>query len=156
MERYAVISNCGSYRYSLTRRWSNEPTLMWVMLNPSTADAFTDDPTIRRCVGFAKGWGYGEIVVANLFALRTPSPAEMKVHPDPVGPKNDYWLKRLSAGAWMTIAAWGNHGSHLDRGTIVRPILRKLHHMGLTEAHQPKHPLYLPRETKAARWYQEA
>src|SRR5262249_14212908 len=91
VRRAAVISDCGRYRYSLTRRWGDaaEPRALFVMLNPSTADAEQDDPTIRRCIGFAKAWGMGSLEVVNLYALRATDPAALLSAPDPIGPKND-------------------------------------------------------------------
>jgi len=91
--RSAVLSDCGTYRYSLTRRWSPGPLLGWVMLNPSRADALVDDPTIRRCVGFARRWGFAGIVVRNLYALRATDPRELSRHPAPVG--------RTTTPIWM-------------------------------------------------------
>lgn len=84
--RAAVLSPCGRYRYELTRRWAPGPLVGWVMLNPSRADAHTDDPTVRRCVGFAHRWGYGGLIIRNLYALRATDPAALADHLDPVGP----------------------------------------------------------------------
>ena len=99
IERAAVISKCGAYRYSLTRRWSGAPLLTFVMLNPSTADAKEDDPTIRRCIGFARREGAGELIVANLYALRSSAPEALWSARDPIGPKNSAharWPRRAS------------------------------------------------------------
>ena len=105
----AEISRDGVYRYRLTRRWETDDRasmLRWIMLNPSTADASLDDPTIRRCMGFARAWGYGGIVVHNLYALRATDPRQLRDHPDPVGPVNDSYI-----AGWRvpTICAWGAH-----------------------------------------------
>lgn len=155
-DRSAVISPDGIYRYELRRIWGDPTRLVgWIMLNPSTADADLDDPTIRRCVGFAREWGYGGIVVRNLFALRATDPAALKVHPDPVGPENDEWLLAAGQDA-LTICAWGAHGSLRGRGTGVRDLLTaggaQLHHLGLTKDGSPRHPLYLPRTATPVPW----
>jgi hypothetical protein len=144
----AAFSSCGTYRYELRRVWNDTRGLVcWIMLNPSTADAELDDPTIRRCLRFARSWGYGGIVVHNLFALRATDPAELRRHPDPVGPGNDEWLTRGTSAA-LTVAAWGTHGALAGRADQVRTMLTRagvrLHHVGLTRAGAPRHPLYLP------------
>jgi len=99
----AVISGDGKYRYFLARRWgSTGKTVAFIGLNPSTADATLDDPTIRRCVGFAKFWGGSALHMVNLFALRSPTPASLRVASDPIGPQNDAWLTRVVAEAtWL-------------------------------------------------------
>lgn len=158
VERSAVISDCGQYRYELRRTW--EPLAehaVFVMLNPSTADALVDDPTIRRCVGFARSWGCGGIVVANLFALRATDPAILTRTADPIGPENDETLDRLCAGR-LVIAAWGasvpDYWRHRPRAVTAR--LRErgahLHHLGLTKAGHPRHPLYLSAEAARTPW----
>ncbi|MFC3175033.1 DUF1643 domain-containing protein [Novosphingobium bradum] len=148
MEKTATISACGQYRYSLTREWGSGPRVLFVMLNPSTADHLEDDPTIGRCISFAKSWGYGSLAVGNLFAFRTPSPAVLFTAPEPVGPENDEWLGRLSGSADLTVAAWGNNGSHLGRSKAVLSMLVKPHYLRLTGAGEPSHPLYLPADLK--------
>jgi hypothetical protein len=89
MERSATFDPTGRYRYSLGRRWSAGPTLAIIMLNPSQADGSVDDPTIRRCIGLAQGWGFGAIAVVNLFAYRSPHPKALRQTKDPIGPGND-------------------------------------------------------------------
>lgn len=139
----AVISACGKYRYELWRHWDDKPYCMFVGLNPSTADAMIDDPTIRRCVGFAKAWGYGALCMANLFAWRATDPKDMKAAPEPIGPDNDATLQRLAVGAGIVIAAWGAHGSYRGRAVQVLAILPTLHALKLTQDGSPGHPLYL-------------
>ncbi|MFD3920195.1 DUF1643 domain-containing protein [Streptomyces sp. NPDC058595] len=93
MIRTALISDCGRYRYRLTRTWGPGPAAVMVMLNPSTADGTQDDPTVRRCVTFADAWGCGGLIVVNLYAWRATKRAELKLAPDPVGPDNDAHLR---------------------------------------------------------------
>jgi hypothetical protein len=162
MHSEALLSDCGTYRYYLSRLWDKERTqACWIMLNPSTADAMQDDATIRRCCGFAESWGFGGIVVVNLFAFRATEPARIaaavKQGIDPVGPEND---KAILTGAVGTrlIAAWGNHGELFGRAQAVLTLLegRNLYHLGLTASGQPKHPLYLPKDTKPVLWDYQA
>lgn len=154
MQKGADISSCGKYRYSLWRIWSSDkPHALFIMLNPSTADASEDDATIRRCIGFTREWGYGGLYVANLFALRSTDPAALRHFIDPVGLKNDQYIKELAQGAGVIVLAWGNHGEYKRRADEVLNILYRLkavrlkvHHFGLTNQFQPKHPLYLPKD----------
>lgn len=106
--RGALISECGLYRYRLWRRWGIGPHATWIMLNPSTADADLDDPTIRRCIGFARAWGFSAIEVVNLFALRATNPRELGRSADPIGPDNDRHLSEAGRAAELRIAAWGH------------------------------------------------
>jgi hypothetical protein len=153
MKMDACISGCGTYRYALWRCWGSGPQVLFVMLNPSTADHQHDDPTIRRCIGFAARWGYGAVAVGNLFAFRTPSPRVLKRAACPVGRANDRWLQRLAAESSCVIAAWGNEGTFLGRDAQVRDLLKPLHALALTRQGQPRHPLYLPSGLKPALWH---
>lgn len=153
----AVLSSCGTYRYELHRTWDRAlGRVAWIMLNPSTADATVDDPTIRRCVGFARTWGYGGIVVRNLFALRATNPKGLRRVEDPIGPYNDAYLYSGADADALTVCAWGAHGRYLDRQAQVLELLRHrpLHHLstGLTSGGSPKHPLYLRNDTALTRW----
>jgi hypothetical protein len=147
----AVISACGRYRYHLGRRWADGPTLPFVMLNPSTADATIDDPTIRRCMGFARDRGFGSIAVVNIFALRATDPADMRAHPSPIGDENDAYLAAAFALAVREgapiIAAWGVHGVFRDRGRQVAAFAKSagapLQCLGVTKEGHPRHPLYV-------------
>lgn len=146
----ANLSDDGVYRYALRRWW--EPAVVkakFIMLNPSTADASTDDPTIRRCVGFARRWGMGGLVVANLYALRSTDPRLLWDHPDPVGPENDQHLRDILAGPGIVIAAWGANAKP-DRVAEFFELAgdRPVHALGLTKAGQPRHPLYLRSESE--------
>jgi hypothetical protein len=143
----ARISECGLYRYTLTRRWADGPTCVFVMLNPSTADANKDDPTIRRCIHFAKREGCGALHVVNLYAFRATKPADMVNAVDPEGPMARKYLidaaemARDSGGP--VIAAWGAHWMAADRGKEVRGIIGAMQCLGTTKAGHPRHPLYV-------------
>lgn len=153
MSASAELSPCGAYRYSLARKWHDDlPELAFIMLNPSTADAREDDPTIRRCIGFGRSLGFGSIVVGNLFALRSTDPKALMSHPDPVGPRNDQALKEIARHASEVICAWGANGNLLGRAIEVERLLRKsgIRPMALklTNGGDPAHPLYLARDCK--------
>lgn len=153
----AVLSECGKYRYRLSRRWGDGATCMFIMLNPSTADATEDDPTIRRCIAYAKSWGYGELVVTNLFAFRATNPLDMKAACDPIGPDNRrhiqeacQYVQPITAPeheCGEVVCAWGAHGSYMDQGNTVLGWLADVPinpcALALTKDGQPRHPLYL-------------
>jgi hypothetical protein len=124
---------------------------MFIMLNPSTADALVDDPTVRRCIGFARSWGYGGLYVGNLFAYRTSQPMELKQARDPVGPRCDRWLKLMMRKSKRVVAAWGVHGEYRDRASDVAYMLDEYYVLGLTRDGHPRHPLYLPANTELRR-----
>lgn len=150
MKRSAEFSRCRQYRYSLTRFWNESlPILPIIGLNPSTADEITDDPTIRRCIGFARSWGYGCIVMLNLFALRATDPKVMKAHPAPIGDANDDHLMIWTRGR-RVLCAWGANGSFMNRDRAVLDLLadRDLVCLGTTKAGHPKHPLYIRGDTQ--------
>jgi hypothetical protein len=162
MERTAKLSDCGTYRYSLGRRW-NEPMPerlpvldLWVMLNPSTADAEIDDPTIRRCIAFSRSWGADGLRVVNLFALRSTDPAALNRHPDPIGPRNDATLKLLAQATrelgGRIVCAWGAHPMAAVRGRMVLPLLGDAMCLGTTKAGAPRHPLYVRGDTALTPW----
>jgi len=140
----AVCSPCRKWRYALFRRWDKRgPKAMFIGLNPSTATEIHDDPTVRRCALFAKRWGYGSLIMANIFAYRATYPNEMKAQEDPVGPMNDFYLTELSMTANIVVAAWGAHGSFRDRGIQVARLIPRMKCLGMTKDGHPKHPLYL-------------
>lgn len=142
----AVLSPCGTYRYELRRTWAPEPAVGWIMLNPSTADADADDATIRKCARYAKAWGYGGIVVRNLYALRSRDPKALKRHADPVGPDNATHLNRAKDDA-LTVCAWGANADMADVQRTVGSLICagvRLHVLALTKDGQPGHPLFLP------------
>ncbi len=155
--RTAVLSTCRSYRYSLWRSWGDAkskpaPYVLFIGLNPSTADEQADDPTVRRCIGYAQAWGYERLCIANLFAYRATKPADMKNAADPVGPRNNRFLRELAGQADLVVAAWGTHGSFKGRDTQVRAMLPELHYLRLTKRGQPAHPLYLPKALRPVPW----
>ncbi|MEE4190381.1 MAG: DUF1643 domain-containing protein [Halieaceae bacterium] len=134
------------YRYALWRIWDRErPAVMFIGLNPSTADAKIDDPTLVRCMGFARDWGYGGVYTANLFAFRATDPRDMKAANAPIGRDNDRVILDLAARVDKVIAAWGNDGAFLDRAVAVRRLLPKLYYLKMNRSGQPAHPLYLPK-----------
>lgn len=153
----AVLSPCGAYRYTLTRGAGLGARLVnWIMLNPSTADAHINDPTIIRCIGYTRDWGYGDLVVTNLFSLRSTDPKGLRGHPDPVGPDNDRHLAEQARRADLVVCAWGADLMASRRAPAVLEILRRLgitpHVLGLTSSKQPMHPLFKARSLVARAW----
>jgi hypothetical protein len=153
MRGSAVFSPCGRYRYALRRHWGGPGgEAMIVGLNPSTADADRDDPTIRRCIAFTRDWGYAGLCMTNLFAYRATKPADLMAADHPVGPDNDAWLLEAARNAAIVVAAWGVHGTWRGRDQAVRGMLPQLACLGLTRLGQPRHPLYLGRECRPVPW----
>ncbi|MCS6812143.1 MAG: DUF1643 domain-containing protein [Cyanobacteria bacterium] len=157
MQQDAQFDSTGQYRYSLWRQWNAEgDRLVFIMLNPSTADAQHNDPTIRRCLGFARRWGYGCLVTVNLFAYRTPYPHHLCRVPDPVGPETDRYLLQAVHQADRVIAAWGNAGQlWRDRVCHVLHLVTPnipLWCLGLTTLGQPRHPLYAKADSVPIPW----
>ena len=163
----ANISTCGKYRYRLARIWDEKKArrAVFVMLNPSTADALIDDPTIRKCIGFAGQWGQqkwlhqigglGGIVVVNLFALRATDPTELSKSEDPIGPENDDYIRRelwaARAAGSIVVCAWGANKEATSRQSTLIALLNRYgdrhntFRIGpLTKDGHPRHPLYLP------------
>lgn len=152
LEASATVSPCGLYRYDLRRVWDfDRRPCLFVMLNPSTADGDSDDPTIRKCVGFAERAGAGGLVVVNLFAFRATKPKDMFAATDPVGPDNDAWIKRQVGKSQMVVVAWGanvtksNRPVIRDRPFAVRKMLAEMGAgakcLGVTGCGNPWHPL---------------
>lgn len=144
----ATFDPTGQYRYSLWRVWDlDAPRVAFVMLNPSTADAERNDPTIRRCIGLANAWGYGGLEVVNLFAYRATRPQVLKQATDPVGREGDRALLAAASRADQILLAWGNWGSLYERDRAVLALLSgyPLYCLGLTQQQQPRHPLYASR-----------
>lgn len=160
MIRQAIISECGNYRYRLQRRWgaADAKPCVFVMLNPSTADAEQDDPTIRRCIGFAEKLGFTTLEVVNLFAWRAKSPkALLSVGPDrdPCGVHNQRAFVEVLAKPGMIVCAWGAHGGHLGQDQTALGWIDQYNDtdapvvaLGLTKGGQPRHPLYLPSDAR--------
>lgn len=155
-ERSAVISDDGLYRYRLERRWAPGHTVTWVMLNPSTADADTDDPTLRRIQGFSRRMGFGRLIVVNLYAYRATEPRDLWRAADPVGPENDWYLFDAMTGHEVVVA-WGAHAKpdRIARFLQIHrsaPGVGRLHAMALTGSGQPRHPLYLRGDLTMQPW----
>lgn len=145
--RHARFSPDRLYRYSLEIRWAPGPSFMVIGLNPSTADEYRDDPTVRRCKWFAKSRGCGALWMCNLFAFRATDPKVMKAHPSPEGPENDRWLLASYMLSDHVLAAWGVHGSHRGRAEHIQRLLGPMITLGLNRDGSPKHPLYVPGAT---------
>lgn len=153
----AIVSDCSKYRYCLWRKWNpNLPMMVWVMLNPSTADANLDDPTIRRCTGFAKGYDCGGIQVYNIFAFRSSDPDLLKNENDPFGPKNHLYLNNIrdDGRKKIIVCGWGSKGwsikplqyAYFKAKEILEGLDLKC--FGVTQHGHPKHPLYLPANSR--------
>ena len=121
---------------------------MIIGLNPSTADEVEDDPTLIRCINFAKSWGYGGVCMTNLFAYRATDPNDMKAAADPVGASNNRWLTRLAKEAGIVVAAWGNDGDYLNRASQIKNKIPNLYCLKMNKSGEPAHPLYLRAELK--------
>ncbi len=153
-DKGAIPPEYGSHRYALWRRWDeSRPTVMFIMLNPSKADADSDDPTIRRCIGFAKSWGYGSLLVGNLFGRRATKPRDLKAEgragKDIVGLGNDEALEYMADRSELVVAAWGNHGGFHCRSDEIRQRFEgQLHCLKLNKTGEPGHPLTLPKHLK--------
>lgn len=146
----ATISPCGLYRYTLARRWGpGSGSVLWIMLNPSTADADADDPTIRACRAFSERWGKNALEVVNLFALRSTDPRKLTDAEDPVGPENDDHIVQAVERSDLIVAAWGARGNLYGRDDEVSRFLalrsRVPRCLGITKAGDPRHPLYIAR-----------
>lgn len=154
---WATLSPDGKYRYALARTWDPmldsldavRPTMTWVMLNPSTADDLVDDPTIRKCVGFAKRYGCGGIVVVNVFAWRETDPRKLTAVADPIGPHNIDAIAWACSRFWnMRIGGWGRFPSkRVQRASVRSVCTAKMGHLscfGVTADGEPRHPLMLP------------
>lgn len=175
IERKTIFSPCRRYRYTLWREWGDiranllpdphfdyypgrpDEYLQVIGLNPSVADEKIDDPTVRRCINFAKTWGFGALCMTNAFAWRDTDPAKMKAASRPIGEfvvggelaeLNDRWLLAISRGAGLIIAAWGKHGDYRGRNLRILELIPKLHCLGKNIDGSPKHPLYVRADTQ--------
>ena len=143
INKSATFSNCRKYRYALSRSWdAKKKIVLFIGLNPSTADEKKDDPTIRRCINYAQSWGFGGLQVANLFAYRATKPTKLRYVENPVGDDNDQQLIKLSKMADLTVAAWGNEGALINRDKQVIKLIPNLMCLKINKSGQPAHPLY--------------
>jgi hypothetical protein len=151
----ARFSPCRRWRYLLWRRWDEaKPVVNFLMLNPSTADELKLDPSCTRARLYAERWGYGALIVTNLFGWRATDPDAMKAVRDPVGRGNDRAILAAAREAAIVVCAWGNQGAHRERSRQVRRLLEKmdLHALRINGSGEPAHPLYLPGSLEPARW----
>lgn len=150
----AVFSGCRRWRYLLWRRWDEaKPVANFLMLNPSTADEVKLDPTCSRARDYAERWGYGALIVTNVFAFRSTNPNKLRTVEDPVGPGNDAAIARAAKEASLVVCAWGNHGAFQERSSRVRELLKgvNLHALRVNANGEPAHPLYLPASLRPQR-----
>lgn len=163
VRRETIFSPCRKYRYTLWREWGcdlfegdgicrDKKFIQFIGLNPSTADETQDDPTIRRCIGFAKSWGYEAMFMTNLFAWRETDSTKLPKIVAPIGPDNDMWLMEIGSEAQVSIAAWGTKGSILNRQDWIHMLIPNLHCLRITKDGFPEHPLYLPKNLKPIPW----
>lgn len=170
IETGAAFSPDRRYRWSLYRRWAEGGSVLFICLNASTADETKDDPTVRRCVNFARDWGYGAMSVGNLFGLRSMDPNLLYTTFDPIGLENDYRLSVMAKDADRIVLAWGNHGKCRGRAEQVTAMLKApalfwalrdrsviwpakpLYCFGVNKSGEPVHPLYQRRDTRLVRY----
>jgi hypothetical protein len=151
----AIFDETRQYRYSLWRSWEDRGNrVVFVSLNPSQANEVDDDPTIRRCIGFARDWGYRSVEIVNLFAYCATKVSTLRKARDPIGSENDLYIRQAAERADMLIYAWGNWGSLRGRNLEVQSLLQEFNSgcLGLTGRGNPKHPLYLPKQTRIVRY----
>jgi len=156
----AVISLCGKYRYSLSRSWGDGKDVAWIMLNPSTADACNDDPTIRKCIGFAKAWGFSGINVVNVAAYRATDPknlrAAQKSGVNVVGVYNEQYATKVLGESDLVVVAWGAYdvsGFELANESFLRKF-SNVKCLGKTKGGNPRHPLMLPYKTPLEEYFE--
>lgn len=155
LKKSAEISECGLYRYALTRVWDeSKPLVLFIMLNPSTASGSIDDPTIRRCVGFASNWGYGGILVGNLFAFRATNPIDIPKVIDPNhADLNSQSVMEMYWKSKITVFAWGNPPIAHPSCPLVG--FQNTFNLGLTKRLNPKHPLYIKKDQPLIKYEQK-
>jgi hypothetical protein len=150
----AYLSPCRTWRYSLTREpapQTGEGTVVFIGLNPSTADEGRDDPTIRRCIGFARGWGFARLEVLNLFAFRATKPTALLDADDPVGPDNDSTIATVLRAADLVVCAWGAFPNG-ERSAHVLKLVAVPYCLGVTKNGSPRHPLYVRASVDPLPW----
>lgn len=147
MKGEAFISPCGQYRYTLCRELDSNAakhrTVLFIMLNPSTADSIIDDPTIRRCMSFARREGFTRLTIVNLYALRSTNPKNLELHPDPVGPENNIIVLEQIKCHDTVIAAWGANKFAKTRAAYITFFYGPFKCLGKTKDGSPRHPLYI-------------
>ena len=152
----ALYSDCGGYRYRLSRDWGEGPRIAFIMLNPSTASELRNDPTVARCEGRARRGGYGGFDVLNLFAFRATRPEDLRGAADPYGAANAETVVATAGKAATVVCGWGLHGAHLGQGAAMRGLLAAsgipLWHLGLTRDLHPRHPLYVANAVAPLPW----
>lgn len=150
----ALYSDCETYRYSLSRRWSDGPLLTYVMLNPSKADEHHNDPTIERCERRARMLGFSAFEAVNLFAYRATDPAELKAAAEPEGKENQQVILDATQNTDLLLLAWGVHGDHLDQAGRMTPSFTPFapHCLGTTKSGAPRHPLYVSYKIAPEPW----
>lgn len=165
----ALFSKCERYRYILTRNFLNSKrppkkrpnsklsVCNFIMLNPSTADAEKNDPTVARCCKYAQRWGYGALIVTNIFGYRATDPREMKAQEDPVGKLNMKYIYKAASDSDFIVCAWGTHGGYQNQGREVVEMLEEMqgimHCLKITKHGHPKHPLYCKGDLKPASYH---
>jgi hypothetical protein len=156
MERSALFSTCGTFRYRLGRRWGRGPRIAFVLLNPSTADELVDDPTIRRCIGFAQRAGFGGLEIVNLYAYRATKPVDLRRAGYLVGPDNDAHIAAAMAVSRKVVLAWGGQARDMERQAAIFRLLREAHRLPyclrVTGDGFPEHPLRLPSDCTFRRY----
>ena len=146
MEKKAIISKDKIYRYKLSRTWdSTKPTILFIGLNPSIANENVDDPTITRCINFAKDWGYGTLLMANLFAFRSTYPKDIYLIDDPIGKDNDHYLLECVTQSDLIVACWGNNGTYMNREKVITELVPNLYCLQKNKNGTPHNPLRPPR-----------
>lgn len=149
----ALISECGKYRYRLSRRTEVQQLseagkrVAWVMLNPSTADAKTNDRTIEAVLDFSTRWLCTHVDVVNLYAYRATDPSQLWKVEDPVGPENDKWIHETCLDADLVVCAWGGNAVPHRAMDVQNSLRRRLYALVINKDGSPKHPLYVKRDT---------
>jgi hypothetical protein len=152
-QKHAILSYDGKYRYQLSRTWDKDkPKLLFIMLNPSTADTINDDPTIRRIIRFSKSWGYGGLYVGNLYAFRSTDPKGLLSTDDPIGPDNIPHIKTLLGLSERVIYAWGNNEREPD---WLSELVDSPYCIDISKKGVPKHPLYLKGDLQPKRYFRK-
>lgn len=156
--RVTKFSKDRRYRYYLYIKLGFGPNINFILLNPSTADEVNNDPTVSRCIERANSYGYGGVIITNIFALRSTQPSMLYKTKDPIGPENDINIIIAANESIEIVCGWGNHGTHLNRGDEVREMMGKFYALSclkLTSKGQPSHPLYLPYSLLPKAWRPE-